>query len=78
MTTYDRPVLSAASSSTSGLTIPTQYRGNQLATMEATCVDGSNAGPVNWSPYQELNASFSLDYSGNGLLAGPRELIHGW
>jgi endoglucanase len=68
VTTYDRPVLSDASGSTSGLTIPTQYRGDQLATMEATYADGSNAGPVNWSPYQEFNASFSPDYSGNGLL----------
>ncbi|MER6289448.1 cellulase family glycosylhydrolase [Streptomyces sviceus] len=68
VTTYDRPVLSDASGSTSGLTIPTQYRGDQLATMEATYPDGSNAGPVNWSPYQEFNASFSPDYSDNGLL----------
>ncbi|MFF4031198.1 cellulase family glycosylhydrolase [Streptomyces sviceus] len=68
VTTYDRPVLSDASGSTSGLTIPTQYRGDQLATMEATYADGSNAGPVNWSPYQEFNVSFSPDYSGNGLL----------
>ncbi|MEX1658293.1 cellulase family glycosylhydrolase [Streptomyces pseudovenezuelae] len=68
VTSYDRPVLSNASGSTSGLTIPTQYRGDQLATMEATYADGSNAGPVNWSPYQEFNVSFSPDYSGNGLL----------
>ncbi|MYT03374.1 MULTISPECIES: cellulase family glycosylhydrolase [Streptomyces] len=68
VTTYDRPVLSDATGSTSGLTIPTQYRGDQLATMEATYADGSNAGPVNWSPYQEFNVSFSPDYSGNGLL----------
>ncbi|WP_330327582.1 cellulase family glycosylhydrolase [Streptomyces pseudovenezuelae] len=68
VTSYDRPVLANASGSTSGLTIPTQYRGDQLATMEATYADGSNAGPVNWSPYQEFNVSFSPDYSGNGLL----------
>ncbi|MFJ4206129.1 cellulase family glycosylhydrolase [Streptomyces sviceus] len=68
VTTYDRPVLSDATGSTGGLTIPTQYRGDQLATMEATYADGSNAGPVNWSPYQEFNVSFSPDYSGNGLL----------
>ncbi|WP_405814814.1 hypothetical protein [Streptomyces sp. NBC_01390] len=68
VTTYDSPVLSDATGSTSGLTLPTQYRGDQLATMEATYADGSNAGPVHWSPYQELNVSFSPDYSGNGLL----------
>lgn len=65
--TYDRPVLSNATGSTGGLTIPTQYRGDQLATMEATYADGTNAGPVNWSPYQEFNVSFSPDYPGNGL-----------
>jgi hypothetical protein len=63
-------VLSDATGSTSGLTIPTQYRGDQLATMEATYADGSNAGPVSWSPYQEFNVSFTFspDHSGNGLL----------
>ncbi|MFF7930586.1 cellulase family glycosylhydrolase [Streptomyces sp. NPDC007940] len=68
VTTYDRPQLSDANGSTSGLTVPTQYRGDQLATMEATYADGSNAGPVNWSPYQEFNVSFRPDYAGNGLL----------
>ncbi|MGW5664619.1 cellulase family glycosylhydrolase [Streptomyces sp. NPDC003758] len=68
VTTYDRPVLSNATGDTSGLTIPTQYRGDQLATMEARYADGSNAGPVNWTPYQEFNASFSPDYPNNGLL----------
>ncbi|QUC59446.1 cellulase family glycosylhydrolase [Streptomyces sp. A2-16] len=68
VTTYDRPQLSDANGSTSGLTVPTQYRGDQLATMEATYADGTNAGPVNWSPYQEFNVSFRPDYAGNGLL----------
>ncbi|RPF39208.1 cellulase family glycosylhydrolase [Streptomyces sp. TLI_185] len=68
VTTYDRPVLSDATGDTSGLTIPTQYRGDQLATMEATYADGSNAGPTDWTPYQEFNEAFSPDYPGNGLL----------
>ncbi|QNP75306.1 cellulase family glycosylhydrolase [Streptomyces roseirectus] len=68
VTTYDRPVLSSANGSTSGLTVPTQYRGDQLATMSATYADGGNAGPVNWTPYQEFNVSFRPDYAGNGLL----------
>lgn len=68
VTTYDRPVLSDATGDAGGLTIPTQYRGDQLATMEATYADGSNAGPTNWTPYQEFNEAFSPDYSGNGLL----------
>jgi aryl-phospho-beta-D-glucosidase BglC (GH1 family) len=68
VTTYDKPVLSNATGDTSGLTIPTQYRGDLLATMEATYADGSNAGPVDWSAYQEFNKAFSPDYQGNGLL----------
>lgn len=68
VTTYDRPVLSAATGDTGGLTIPAQYRGDQLATMEARYADGSNAGPTNWTPFQEFNEAFSPDYPGNGLL----------
>jgi hypothetical protein len=68
VTTYDRPVLADATGDTNGLTIPTQYRGDQLATMEATYADGSNAGPTNWTPYQEFNEAFSPDYPNNGLL----------
>lgn len=68
VTTYDKPVLSNATGDSNGLTIPTQFRGDQLATMEATYADGSNAGPTNWTPYQEFNEAFSPDYPGNGLL----------
>ncbi|WP_037682451.1 cellulase family glycosylhydrolase [Streptomyces griseus] len=68
VTTYDRPVLSNATGTTGGLTIPTQYRGDQLATMEAKYADGSNAGPTDWTPYQEFNEAFSPDYPGNGLI----------
>ncbi|MFJ4536782.1 cellulase family glycosylhydrolase [Streptomyces tibetensis] len=68
VTTYDRPVLSDATGTTGGLTIPARYRGDQLATMEATYADGSNAGPTDWTPYQEFNEAFSPDYPGNGLL----------
>ncbi|MFI1720322.1 cellulase family glycosylhydrolase [Streptomyces sp. NPDC020489] len=67
VTTYDKPVLSDATGDTNGLTIPTQYRGDQLATMEATYADGGNAGPTEWTPYQEFNEAFSPDYPGNGL-----------
>ena len=73
VTTYDRPVLSNANGNTTdGVTIPTQYRGDLLATMEATYADGSNAGPTDWTPYQEFNESFSPDYAGNGLVLTPK------
>ncbi|MFF4394327.1 cellulase family glycosylhydrolase [Streptomyces sp. NPDC001480] len=64
--TYDNPVLSNASGSTSGLTIPTRFRGDQLATMEATYDDGSNAGPASWTPYQQWDTAFSA-YTGDSI-----------
>ncbi|MFF9808361.1 cellulase family glycosylhydrolase [Streptomyces coeruleorubidus] len=73
VTTYDRPVLANANGNTTdGVTIPTQYRGDLLATMEATYADGSNAGPTDWTPYQEFNEAFRPDYPGSGLLLTPK------
>ncbi|MFJ1730411.1 cellulase family glycosylhydrolase [Streptomyces sp. NPDC088254] len=68
VTTYDRPELSNASGDTGGLTVPTRYRGDQLATMEAKYADGGNAGPTDWTPFQEFNEAFSPDYGGNALV----------
>ncbi|MEU6915467.1 cellulase family glycosylhydrolase [Streptomyces olindensis] len=75
VTTYDRPVLSDASGSTSdGLSIRTQFRGDQLATMESKYADGSTAGNTAWTPYQEFNNAFSPNYSGNALTLTPAYL----
>ncbi|GAA3829251.1 cellulase family glycosylhydrolase [Streptomyces phyllanthi] len=63
---YDRPVLSNALGSTSGLTIPTQFRGDMLATMEARYDDGSNAGPASWTSYQQWDTAFSA-YTGDSI-----------
>lgn len=57
----------ATGTSTDSLRIPTQFRGDVLATMEATYADGSAAGPANWTPYQEFGGSFAPDYSGGTL-----------
>ncbi|GAQ57420.1 cellulase family glycosylhydrolase [Streptomyces acidiscabies] len=57
--TYDTPVLNNSSGNTSGLSIPTQFRGDQLATMEARYDDGTNAGPANWTPYQQWDSAFT-------------------
>ncbi|MFF9035652.1 cellulase family glycosylhydrolase [Streptomyces sp. NPDC014892] len=57
--TADSPVLSAASGSPTGLAIPTRFRGDRLATMEARYDDGSNAGPANWTSYQQWDTAFS-------------------
>ena len=65
--TYDTPILSNATGTTSSFAIPTQFRGDQLATMEAKYADGSGAGPNNWTVYKEFETTFSPDYSGNTI-----------
>ncbi|MDX3130009.1 cellulase family glycosylhydrolase [Streptomyces europaeiscabiei] len=64
--TYDRPVLSNASGGVGGLTVPTRFRGDMLATMEARYDDGSNAGPANWTSYQQWDTAFSA-YTDDGI-----------
>jgi endoglucanase len=63
----DLPVLADATGTTGGLTIPTQFRGDVLATAESRYADGSNAGTATWTPYQEFNRTFSPDYP-NGAI----------
>lgn len=65
--TYDTPALSNASGTSSGLVIPTAFRGDQLATMEAKYADGSNAGTATWTSYQQFNTTFSPDYPGGAI-----------
>ncbi|MEU0671980.1 cellulase family glycosylhydrolase [Streptomyces sp. NPDC006172] len=64
--TYDTPVLSNASGDTSGLTVPTRFRGDMLATMEAKYDDGTNAGPASWTSYQQWDAAFTA-YTGDSV-----------
>ncbi|WDV56135.1 cellulase family glycosylhydrolase [Streptomyces coeruleorubidus] len=72
--TYDTPVLSSATGKTDAFTIPTQYRGDVLATMEARYGDGSNAGQTGWTPYQEFNKAFSPDYPNDTIILTPEFL----
>ncbi len=60
---YDTPVLSAAAGATDAFALPAAFNGDRLATMTATYADGSNAGPQNWTPYKEYDATFSPDYT---------------
>ncbi|WDZ87828.1 cellulase family glycosylhydrolase [Micromonospora cathayae] len=69
--TYDPPTQATATGTTSSFAIPTQFRGDQLATMEATYADGSPAGPANWTPYKEFWSTFQPDYSANTILLKP-------
>ncbi|MBD0734907.1 cellulase family glycosylhydrolase [Streptomyces sp. CBMA29] len=67
VTTYDTPQQSGATGNTTSLVVPTQFRGDQLATMESTYADGSNAGPADWTAFQEFNLNFTPDYAGNTI-----------
>jgi aryl-phospho-beta-D-glucosidase BglC (GH1 family) len=60
---YDQPTMSAATGTTGAFAIPTQFNGDQLATMEAKYADGTPAGPQNWTPYKEFARAFSPDYT---------------
>ncbi|MGW0193326.1 cellulase family glycosylhydrolase [Nonomuraea sp. NPDC003201] len=64
---YDTPVLSNATGTAQSLAVPTQFRGDQLATMEAKYADGSNAGPHDWTSYKEFGRAFSPDSANNTI-----------
>ncbi len=51
--------------------MPTQFRGDQLATMEAKYADGSFAGPHNWTSFKEFDVAFAPDYPGNRIVLKP-------
>ncbi|WP_208798935.1 hypothetical protein [Microbispora triticiradicis] len=69
--TSDPPTQAAATGTTSSFSIPTQFRGDQLATMEAKYADGSPAGPANWTSYKEFWATFQPDYAANTIILKP-------
>ncbi|MDR7277561.1 cellulase family glycosylhydrolase [Catenuloplanes atrovinosus] len=69
--TYDPPLLSAATGTTETFAVPTQFRGDQLATMEAKYADGSFAGPHNWTSFKEFDVAFAPDYPGNRIVLKP-------
>lgn len=63
LVTYDTPVLANATGTTSSFAVPTEFHGDQLATMEAGYADGTPAGPQNWTPYKEFAVAFAPDYT---------------
>jgi endoglucanase len=71
MITYDRPVLSNASGTTASFAIPTAFRGDLLATMEAKYADGMNAGPHDWTSFKEYDRAFAPDYSAGTTILRP-------
>lgn len=68
---FDPPVLSSSSGTTAAYTIPTQFRGDQLATMEAKYSDGSFAGPQNWTSFKEFDYTFTPNYTANTITLKP-------
>ncbi|MDX8051751.1 cellulase family glycosylhydrolase [Lentzea sp. BCCO 10_0798] len=69
--TYDTPVLSGASGTTEKFEIPTAFRGDQLATMEAKYDDGTNAGPHDWTSFKEYDRAFRPNYSDGRTILTP-------
>ncbi|MGW6935978.1 cellulase family glycosylhydrolase [Lentzea sp. NPDC054927] len=61
--TYDTPVLSGATGTTAKFEIPTAFRGDQLATMEAKYDDGAFAGPNDWTSFKEFDKTFTPNYA---------------
>ncbi|MFG2652481.1 cellulase family glycosylhydrolase [Streptomyces sp. NPDC048436] len=68
---HGTPVQSAATGAADAFRIPTRFRGDVLATMTAKYADGSNAGPTDWTPYQQFNKAFSPDYGKNFIRLTP-------
>ncbi|MFY1674545.1 cellulase family glycosylhydrolase [Plantactinospora sp. WMMB334] len=69
--TYDPPTQAAATGTTGSFAIPTQFRGDQLATMEARYADGTPAGPAGWTPFKEFWQHFQPDYNANTVILKP-------
>lgn len=69
--TYDVPQVQNATGTTAAFAVPTTFRGDQLATMEATYADGTYAGPQNWTPFKEFDRTFAPNYTANTITLTP-------
>ncbi|GAA1314269.1 cellulase family glycosylhydrolase [Saccharothrix xinjiangensis] len=67
----DPPTHTASTGTTASFSIPTQFRGDQLATMEAKYADGTPAGPANWTTFKEFGHIFEPDYAAGRLILKP-------
>lgn len=64
---YHTPILRNAEGTSEGLSIPTAFKGDRLATMEATYASGDNTGPNEWTPYKEMALSYKPAYDLNEI-----------
>lgn len=70
--TYEKPVVTNSTGTTTDFRIPTVFNGDSLATMEAVYSDGSFAGPQNWTSFKEFGYAFSPDYKANEIILPER------
>ncbi|MFE1883203.1 cellulase family glycosylhydrolase [Streptomyces diastatochromogenes] len=68
---HDAPAQSSTTGTDGSFRIPTQFRGDVLATMKAEYADGGNAGPTSWTPYQQFNTAFAPDYAKKAIRLTP-------
>ncbi|MDC0773515.1 hypothetical protein [Streptomyces sp. HD] len=71
MLSHDTPTQSSTTGTTGAFSLPTRFRGDELATMEAKYADGGNAGPTDWTPYQQFNSAFAPDYAKRAIRLKP-------
>jgi endoglucanase len=68
---YDTPAVANATGAADTFAIPTQFKGDQMQTMEAVYTDdGGNAGPIDWTSYKEWGVAFKPDYAADQLVLG--------
>ncbi len=68
---YDTPTVAAATGTTAAFAVPTTFRGDRLATMEAKYADGTNAGPQNWTSFKEFAYTFLPNYTAGTVALTP-------
>lgn len=59
---YDTPSLKSSQGPQGIFTLPVQFNGDNLATLEAVYTGGGNAGPNDWTPFKEYFRHFYPDY----------------
>jgi aryl-phospho-beta-D-glucosidase BglC (GH1 family) len=67
-------VIEDASGTNESLTIPTEFNGDQLSTMESVYADGTGAGYHSWTTYPEFWDDFRPDYENGTILLTKRYL----
>lgn len=70
---YDTPQIADATGAADTFAIPTEWKGDQMKTMQAVYTDdGGNAGPIEWTSWKEWGEGFKPDYAANELDLGSK------